>query len=281
MDAATQTTLNAEITALLASPATDQQKALVMESLIMGALAQLPTANPSTAITAAQEHSANIAALAAVRPDASAGLGAQSDLAQQEASTFAPSDPTDDDLGNPPGYANRMFTAAGYTNVNAADGPVERWGSLLASRGALSGQPVDVKARMKQAVVDIIATYAAGTANMQPVAPSQPESIQGSQSAHTARQVMTALYTSTAAPGRPKAMTALDAELGGDGVHENATYNALVNLVGPGGGQYDPAATAAMSQLAQGSSRTAVAAAFPQFDSAWFDLAASVIAAYQ
>jgi len=169
MDANITATLNASIVAILSSPATPAQQSLIIEQLVMTALAQQATSD-ATAVSAAAQvlaQQANVAALAQARPDTAGGLGAQTDVAQAQASTFVPSDPTDDDLLNPPGYAYREFQAAGYASSDAADGPVDRWGSLMASRGGIPRDPAQAKAQFKQGIIDIIATYAAGTANMQ------------------------------------------------------------------------------------------------------------------
>ena len=288
MDAVQTATLNASIVAINASPLSPADKASMLEQIVMAALAQQATGDATAISVIAQTvaQQADVAALAQVRPDAASGLGAQTDLSQSEASTFVPTDPTDDDLGNPPGYANRMFTLAGYANVNAADGPDERWGSLVASRGgATDADPSTLKAGFKQAVVDIIATYAAGTANMQ-TAPStqQTEATGFTSGGYTDDQKMTMLYIAANGPGRTKAMAALDLELGGDGVHQNLKYTALDQMTGGGAAGnaplYDPDAQSAMSQLAQGSTVAVVSAQFTKFAATWFELAEVIVARY-
>jgi hypothetical protein len=149
----------------------------------------------------------------------------------------------------------------------------------------------------------VVAGYAAGTANMNAPLTSSPAQVAinagtYTPASYTDAQKMLAQFVACQ-PANVKAATALDAQLGGNGVAQNLRLTALMQMFGAEGTAqlYNPLAAAAMNQLIAGKSAdfvlgslTAQGGANPTagyaeslaaLTPAWFTLAASTIAQYK
>lgn len=102
---------------------------------------------------------------AKVKADGTPFVGIQLNKALETARDYIPHVPTDEDRTHPKRYAATEFGRAGYSNVNASGGPVERWIVLVdADKGPDSWQ---------RAIKAVTKAYADGF--VPPVDPNAPK----------------------------------------------------------------------------------------------------------